>query len=76
MTIRNISEKLINIGLHRLMPDEAISGLAKAEASTPGVLALVEQGFLKVEDDAPTNDDMAKAEAKPSTRTKKSAASE
>lgn len=47
MTIKNISQKVINIGTTILMPDKAMEA-TKAVTETPAIKAMVERGYLAI----------------------------
>ena len=47
MTIKNISQKVINIGTTILMPDNAMKA-TEAVTETPAIKAMVERGYLAI----------------------------
>jgi hypothetical protein len=47
MTIKNISQKVINIGTTILMPDKAMEA-TKAVTETPAIKAMAERGYLVI----------------------------
>ncbi|MCM1059079.1 MAG: hypothetical protein NC452_02170 [Eubacterium sp.] len=52
MKLKNISEKVICIGLTAVLPDKAVT-VTKEQAELPSIKAMIKQGLVSVEKDTP-----------------------